>query len=195
MQMQIKQITKKQLTLIIGIVLGLAAIVMVKVYIDQEKKAEAEKMNEAFTKNQANQATVLVAKRDIAKGAAIEPDMFDAAVMPVKYMQPQAVTSLDRISGMVAVSPIAKGEQITLGKLAYPRDTSSGGNLAASTPLGKRAITVSVDNIASLAGMINPGDYVDMIALVPVPVQTPDGKQAAQMATLPLFQNESNYKR
>jgi len=90
---------------------------------------------------------------------------------------------------MVTISPIAKGEQITLSKLAYPKDVGSGGNLAASTPFGKRAITIAVDNIASLAGMINPGDYVDVIALLPIPAQAPDGSQAVQAATLPLFQN------
>jgi len=189
MQMQIRQIPKQKLILIIGIALGLAAVIMTKVYIDQQKKAEAEKAKETFAKMQANQAAVLVAKRDIAKGVVIDPEMFDTAVVPAKYLQPQAVTSLDRISDMVTISPIAKGEQITLSKLAYPKDVGSGGNLAASTPFGKRAITIAVDNIASLAGMINPGDYVDVIALLPIPAQAPDGSQAVQAATLPLFQN------
>lgn len=38
-------------------------------------------------------------------------------------------------------------------------------------------------------GMIKPGDYVDVIATIPVPVQTPDGKQTIQAAVVPLFQN------
>lgn len=189
MQMQISQIPKQKLILIAGIVLGLVAVIMTKFYIDQQKKVEAEKARETFAKMQANQVAVLVAKKDIPKGVAIEPDMFDTAVVPAKYLQPQAVTSLDRISDMVTTSPIAKGEQISLSKLAYPKNAGSGGGLAANTPFGKRAITIAVDNISSLGGMINPGDYVDVIALLPIPVQAPDGTQAIQAATLPLFQN------
>ncbi|MEK6655498.1 MAG: Flp pilus assembly protein CpaB, partial [Thermodesulfobacteriota bacterium] len=63
------------------------------------------------------------------------------------------------------------------------------GGLAEVTPVGKRAITISVDNIAALAGMIKPGDYVDLIVLLPVPVLGPDGKQIIQVATIPLLQN------
>ena len=36
--------------------------------------------------------------------------------------------------------------------------------------------------------MIKPGDYVDVIGIIPLPVEV-DGKQAAEPATVPLFQN------
>jgi len=90
------------------------------------------------------------------------------------------------------VIPISKGEQITLNKLIWPREGGSGnisGTLAMVTPVGKRAITISVDNLASLAGMIKAGDYVDVIAMTPVPVETTEKKQGVQVAVIPLFQN------
>jgi len=46
-----------------------------------------------------------------------------------------------------------------------------------------------VDNIASLAGMLKPGDYVDVIAALALPVQGPNGAVASQPAVIPLFQN------
>jgi len=46
-----------------------------------------------------------------------------------------------------------------------------------------------VDNIASLAGMLKPGDYVDVIAALPLPVQGPNGAVSSQPAVIPLFQN------
>jgi pilus assembly protein CpaB len=90
---------------------------------------------------------------------------------------------------MVAVAPVAAGEQLTLGKLAYPKGLGAGAGLASATPVGKRAITIAVDNVASLAGMLKPGDYVDVISLLPVPVEAADGTQAKQAAVVPLFQN------
>jgi pilus assembly protein CpaB len=87
---------------------------------------------------------------------------------------------------MITIAPVSKGEQITLSKLSYTRQA---GGLAEATPVGKRAITVSVDNLSSLAGMIKPGDYVDVIAMIPVPATGTDGKPTTQTAVLPLFQN------
>jgi pilus assembly protein CpaB len=161
---------------------------MVKVYIDQQVRAKDELRKKAVQEQLANQASVLVAKQDIAQGTAINPEMFDTAIVPNQYVEPRAVTSLDRIAGMVAVSQISKGEQITLNKLAFPKQAGAGG-LAQATPVGKRAVTISVDNMGSLSGMVNAGDYVDISARLDIPVQTSSGQQASQPAVMPLFQN------
>jgi pilus assembly protein CpaB len=179
---------KQRIILIVGVVLALAAMVMTKIYIDQQVRTRDEARRRALAKQFANQTAVLVAKEDIAKGKVIDSGMLETAILPNQYVQPQAVTSLDRISGMVVIADISKGEQVTLSKLSSPRE-AGGGSLAMATPVGKRAITISVDNIASLAGMIKPGDYVDVMALVPVPAQTADGGQTAQAAVIPMFQN------
>lgn len=159
---------------------------MTKVYIDQQRQAMQEQVKRSLVSEQANRVAVLVAKQDIPKGTVIDTAMLETAIFPKQYIAPQAVTSLDRIAGMITIASISKGEQIILTKLTHPRQT---GSLAEATPVGKRAITISVDNLAALAGMIKPGDYVDVIAMVPVPVQTPDGKTTTQVAIMPLFQN------
>jgi pilus assembly protein CpaB len=87
---------------------------------------------------------------------------------------------------MISITNISKGEQITLNKFAYAKET---GGLSEVTPIGKRAITISVDNISSLAGMIKAGDHVDVIALIPNSVAGADGKVVTQLITLPIFQN------
>jgi len=90
---------------------------------------------------------------------------------------------------MITVAPILKGEQITQSKLAWPEEQRKEDSLVGKIPIGKRAITISVDNISSLLGMIRPGNYVDVIAMIPVPTKMPDGKQVNQPVAVPLFQN------
>ena len=180
---------KQRIILAIGVVLALVAVFMVKVYIDQQRRVIHQQAQDTLAKIQANQTAVLVAKEDIPRGSVVDPEMLETAIFPNQYVVPQAVTSLDRIAGMVTVADISKGEQVSISKLAQPKQAASGGNLAGATPVGKRAITIQVDNISSLGGMIKPGDYVDVIAMVPIPVQTPDGKESSQIATLSLFQN------
>lgn len=177
---------KQRIILIAGVVLALAAVFLVKVYLNQQRKVFQEEASRQAASVQANQIAVLVAKQDIPKGTAIAPEMLESKIFPREYVAPQALTSLDRIAGMIAVAQIAKDEQITLSKLAYPRQA---GGLAEATPVGKRAITINVDNISAVAGMIKPGDYVDLIATLPVPVQLAEGKQVTQVASVPLFQN------
>jgi pilus assembly protein CpaB len=177
---------KQWLILIIGVVLALAAVFMTMIYIDQQRKIDKARLQQQWEKMQANQTAVLIAKKDIPKGAPVDETMFETEVVLNKYVQPQAVTSMDRIAGMLTIAPISKGEQITLTKLT---NVKTAGVLSEVTPVGKRAITISVDNISALAGMIKAGDYVDVIAMVPVPVNTPDGKQVVQPITTPLFQN------
>lgn len=177
---------KQQIYLISGVVLALAALFMIKVYLDKQRYLAEVSASEKFKKIQASQISVLVAKDDIVKGKIVEPDNFTAKIIPNQFVQPGAVTSLDRISGMISITNISKGEQITLNKFAYAKET---GGLSEVTPIGKRAITISVDNISSLAGMIKAGDHVDVIALIPNSVAGADGKVVTQLITLPIFQN------
>jgi len=181
-------VQRQRIIIIIGIVLAVLAVVLVKLYLDQQRQEAIQEAKNQLQAMQADQISVLVAKKDILPGSIIEPDSFDVGLVPKQYVVPAAVTSLDQIAGMITTASISKGEQITKSKLAYPQQV---GGIAGVTPIGKRAITISVDNISSLAGMIKPEDYVDVIVMIPVPVQGPDGKQVMDARIVPLFQNVS----
>lgn len=182
---------RQKIFLIVGVVLAVIVAFMVKGYIDQQRAVIEDQAKKAVAQIQANQAVVLIAKRDLPKGTVLEAAMLETAIVPNEYVQPQAVSTLDRVSGMIVVAPFSKNEQVTLSKLSSQQQAggTGGGSLAMATPIGKRAITISVDNISSLLGMAKPGDYVDVIGLIPVPMQTADGKTTAQTEVLPLFQN------
>lgn len=182
-------IEKQKLILITGVILGVLAILMTKVYLDQQQQAIQEKAKATIANIQSNQTSVLVASQDISQGTMIEAQMFKTSIVPNKFVQPQAVTSLDRISGMVTVAPISQGEQISLSKLINAKQAGSGGDLAGLTPSGKRAISIAVDNMATLAGLVKPGDYVDVLSIIQIPYQSADGRANAQTAAVPLFQN------
>jgi pilus assembly protein CpaB len=180
---------KQRIILIAGIVLAAVVVFLIKVYLDRERQNLEEEAARNAAQLQQSQTSVLVAKEDISKGTMMKPELFEPKIMPKDYVAPQAVTSVDRISGMVAIVPISKDEQITLTKLIFPKDVRTGGGLAEATPVGKRAITINADIMATLAGMVRPGNYVDILALIPVPGVDASGKAVNQAATVPLFQN------
>lgn len=177
---------RQRIVLIIGVVLALGAVLMTMVYIDQQRKIDRARLQKNWESLQANQTAVLVAKKDIPRGSPVDETMFTTEIVLNKYVQPQAVTSMDRIAGMLTIAPVSKGEQISLTKLSNVKNE---GVLSEVTPVGKRAITISVDNISALAGMIKAGNYVDVIAMLPDAIMTPEGKQVVQTTAISLFQN------
>jgi pilus assembly protein CpaB len=181
---------KQRIVLIIGLVLGVVVVFLIQVYLTQQRQIASEEARREVAKLKADQTAVLVAKEDIPKGALIKPELLMTKVLSSPETMPQAATSLDRIAGMVALVDIPKGQQITLNTLAFPRKLGSGGGLAEAIPPGKRAITINVDSsMSSLVGMIKPGDHVDIIATLPIPVQVTENKQVTQVASVPLFQD------
>ncbi|TAM37613.1 Flp pilus assembly protein CpaB [bacterium] len=179
--MQIQAI-RKYLPLIIGGICGLIAVILINNYIKQQTE-EAKKI---VAQSQKNLVTVVVAKQDIPAGAAIKGTMLAEATLNRNMVQPRAAVSIDRVVDKIAIAPIAKGEQVLLNKVTVSEES---GSLAMKVPSGKRAVTVSVDNISSVGGMLRPGDHVDIMGMVPIPTLNAEGKQVNQLATMPLFQD------
>ena len=177
---------KQRLVLILGAVLALITAFLVKAWMDQQHDIIAEQVKMQAAQQKEKFMSILFAKKEISAGMPVEASYVEPKSVPERQVLPQSVTSLDRIQGMVAIADIFQGEPITITKLAYPK-TASG--LADVTPVGRRAISISVDNIAALGGMVKPGDYVDVFVLIAVPVQLPDGKQMNDTRVIPLFQN------
>jgi len=172
----------------VGAAVGLIAIVVMKTYMTDVAQAERKKAQAVLQQAQQSQAIVMVARQDIPAGTTMQGAYLESVIVPREYIQPQAATSIDSVSGMIAVAPIGKGEQVTLSKLA-PATTGKNfrsTDLAQLTPMGRRAVPVPVENIDDLVGLLKPGDYVDVIAtLTLVDKKT----QAAQQTITPVFQN------
>jgi len=62
-------------------------------------------------------------------------------------------------------------------------------SLALRTPAGKRAYTVRIDSLSAVGGLINPGDYVDVIAHMDVPDPNEEGKKVTETVSSMVFQN------
>lgn len=173
---------KKFLPLIIAVAAGLIATYLVNVYI-QQRTAETREM---VISNQKNMATVVVAKQDIPLGTTLTDKMFEEITVYSQILQPRTASSIDRVVNKINIAPISKGEQVLLNKLSIAGQETS---LSSKVPRGKRAITVPVDNLAAVGGMVKPGDHVDVMGTVPVPTMTPEGKQATTTSTMLLFQD------
>ncbi|VBB08442.1 chaperone for flagella basal body p-ring formation [Lucifera butyrica] len=124
------------------------------------------------------EVAVVVAKKEIPVNTVITADMVETVKMAGTAVQAGAVTDLNKVVGACTKAAIHAQEQIT-NRLVESR--SGAGGLAQLIPEGKRALTLSVNDVTGVAGLVKPGDYVDLIAVV-------EGRQTGPVSSMP-FQN------
>ncbi|MBM3249959.1 MAG: Flp pilus assembly protein CpaB [Candidatus Omnitrophica bacterium] len=175
-------IPKKFIPLIIAAAAGILAMFLINSYLAQQ----TEEARKRAQKGEKEAVTVIVAGRDLPAGTVLDESMLQMAKAHKSQIQPAATNEPGRVIGKVLMAPVAQGEQIQLNKLTVVGEV---GTLSMRIPPGKRAITVTVDNIASVGGMIRPMDRVDVVGVVPLPGTSAEGKPVQQQTTMPLFQN------
>ncbi len=128
---------------------------------------------------------VVTAKRDIKEMSTLDETMFELTRVPKKFLEPASISfqktkdtkslskNLKDLSGLVAVVPIKKGEQITYNKITEPNLRTG---LAPQVTPGRRAVSLSVTDITGVSKLVKPGDRVDVLASIDI-----GGKQKNRM--------------
>jgi len=130
---------------------GIASLLLISYVQDIERRAIMKGAPE----------TVLVAKKDISARTIMSEDLVEYKEIPKPFIEPGAVTNVEEILGMVVITDIRKGEQITKN-LLLPIATWT--VLSSFVPEGYRAITIHVDEVSGVGGLLLPGDEVDIVA-------------------------------
>jgi len=176
------------LPLAIGLILAVAAIFMLRSYLEDIKKTAATEAQQAARNLQANQVIILVARKPIPAGVEITPGMIDTTAVDRNEVNPDVVRSLSEIENKAAGRAITKGEPImatalrTLPKAGLAGITS--GAFSMQIPEGKRAVPLNVDNMAEIVEKVKPGDHVDVSIAIAMP-----GQQQQQVINLTIFQD------
>jgi pilus assembly protein CpaB len=148
----------------LALVLGIATSYMVYTFLNRARLA-----------SQAVPTTkVVTAVRDIPARTAITSAMVRVVDVPVPAKLPLAVSSVDQMEGKVTKLPIYRGEQVLPTKLFVTQEDSG---LAFVVPPGKRAVAVGVSELVGSGGMIVPGDYVDVLAVIDAHTQNGQSTQ------------------
>jgi pilus assembly protein CpaB len=106
---------------------------------------------------------VVVATKAIPAGAALEKQSVEVRQWPAMTVPKEALSTLESAVGRVARVPVFAGEAIVSGRLA--RAGTAPGLEARITP-GMRAMSVRINDVASLSGLIQPESRVDVLVSV-----------------------------
>ncbi len=151
---------------IFALIAALAAGTMLYLYLDKlEQTKEIPLVYE----------DVLVAARDIPAFSEITVDMVVVKQVLQGSSHPRAARASDEAVGFVTEGLIVEGEEILPAKLKQQGQEESG--LSYLVPQGMRALTVAVDEISGVAGFLQRGDYVDVIAYTTTSYSLEDAAQ------------------
>jgi pilus assembly protein CpaB len=120
------------------------------------------------------QRPVLIAAQEITARERITPAMFVKETRPAQALEPGALSDPNQATGSLALITIPVGSQLTSSEI--------GTNVASALPVrlqpGMRAVSIPVDRVKDVAGLIQPGDRVDVIAIPPSRSNGPPPKAA-----------------
>jgi pilus assembly protein CpaB len=103
--------------------------------------------------------------KDIPKGTggeqAIQSEAIRSDKAPQEFRPANALTDVNVIRGRVALTNLAAGQILVDGMFVDPRVAQV--TAAQRIPAGQVAVTVSVDQVRGVAGLLVPGDKVDIM--------------------------------
>ncbi|MEB3284979.1 MAG: Flp pilus assembly protein CpaB [Candidatus Sericytochromatia bacterium] len=115
---------------------------------------------------------VVVLAEDVQRGVSLTEERLTTASIPRMYLPKGAIEAgedqqgLKKTQGMVALAPMVAGEPVISLRVGEPNRRLG---IAYLLKRGERAKTINVDSASGLAGLIKPGNEVDLIATIPDP--------------------------
>ena len=110
---------------------------------------------------------IVVATVEIPMGTTINMTQVKTADWPKSNMPQGSFSATDQVIGRTSTQTFLAGDSITEPKL-MPKEGPIG-IMTYKIPEGHRAMTVGVDQVAGVAGFINPGNIVDVVLIASPP--------------------------
>src|ERR1035438_7008182 len=115
----------------------------------------------ASSANNERGVPVVVAADDIQVGVKLADHDVRMITLPQSAVPPGAFSATSKVLGRGAVLPMSSGEFILPSKLAA---VNAGAGLPSMIPPGMSSVSVRVNDVVSVAGFVQPGTRVDVLA-------------------------------
>lgn len=147
---------RRTLTLVIAVIFAAVAALSTYVFL---KSADRRAYGDARL------VEVFVVAKDIPKGMfgeqAIDGEFIEKTNVPAAVRPSTATTDLAEIRGKVALTALSTNTPIVQGLFVDARSAQV--TFSQRIPAGQVAITVSVDQVRGVAGLLVPGDRVNIL--------------------------------
>lgn len=152
----IKSITPSKTWLVLGVAIVIGAIAAFAA-----SRFLSGRLADIEARSQGKTVKAVVAKRDLHRGERLSSENVAVRAIPLDYAQSGAV--VPEQFGSVEGEPIAfdlrAGEMLMWSQMEGKKAPT----FSARIESGRRAITVPVDEINSISGLLEPGDLIDLL--------------------------------
>jgi pilus assembly protein CpaB len=149
-------VNTRRITLIVAVLLAIGTgIITLRFLSSLNQQSQVQQQ-------QVELKPIVIANRDIAARLKITPDMLTKTTRPANEVEPQALSDPKQAEGDIALITIPAGSTLTATKVGQPAEVG----LTARLKPGMRAVTIPVDRVKAVAGLIQSGDRVDVMAAV-----------------------------
>ena len=169
---------KQKSILIIAVLAGLIAFWLTGQYLRHEKERMLGEARRIFVivANHDLPAGSILKNTDLAKASVFQSSVGGRAILP---------ESVRDIVGKKLLFNISRGDPIQWSDIDVPAQGTAG--LAEMIKPAMRAVSIPVDAIASVSGMIKPNDHVDILGTFTFPSATVTG--GVETVTLTVLQD------
>lgn len=163
-------VNKTWVILGVALVIGVLAAIAARSYLSTQ-------MQEIEARGKGKTVSLVVAKRELKRGDKLSSENVAVRAIPTDYAHSAAIAPdvFDRIDGQVLAYPVRAGELILWGLMEGKKVPT----FSSRVEVGHRAMTVPVDEINSISGLLEPGDMIDLIVTI---------EKKGRKITLPLLQ-------
>lgn len=151
-------INKNWLILLAALGVGGLAAMSTKNYIAQKiESIEAQDKDKTLVK-------VVVAKDNLEKGSVLSSQNMATRDIPKQWVHSDAITpeQFNRADGARLALPANAGEPVMWAQI----ENEKTGSFSTKLDVGRRAVTLPVDEVSSISGMLAPNDLIDIIVSV-----------------------------
>lgn len=144
----------RRITLLVAVVLALGTGILTLRYLTSiQQQANDQQAN-------VEMKPIVVAAKDIPARVKITPEMLIRVQRPATQIEPGALDVPSQANGDIALISIPAGSTVTQSKIGQPSEVG----LTERLKPGMRALSIPVDRVKAISGLLEPGDRVDVLA-------------------------------
>jgi pilus assembly protein CpaB len=148
---------KRTAVLVLSLLIGSIAAFFTYMYVNSA---------ESRAYNGAKLVQVFVVKSDIAKDTGGDEALANGAIradsVPAKFRPASALTDKNVVKGKVALTKLSAGQVLVDGMFVDPRIAQV--TAAKRIPAGQVAMSIAIDAVHGVAGLVVPGDHVNIMS-------------------------------
>lgn len=144
--------------LLIAVFLAIVSVSLIVRYLHQTKSQYQAELQQKLTQGTV---TVVVPTTDLPPGTVANDQNMAARQFPRDLLYPDTILMKDwpQFSGRALRRPVVAGKPL----LSSYFDKLEVSDFASLLPPGTRAVTITVDEVNALSGLLRPGDHIDIL--------------------------------